>query len=553
MSPLVVPESARAGSGAGPDFSSLRYLVVDDFDGMRTMLRKLLVGCGAKANFVDTASNGEQAIARLKSEKYGVVLCDFNLGTGKNGHQVLEEAKILQLVGPACAWFMVTAEKTSQAVMGAVECQPDGYLVKPITEAILRIRLTKTFAKKEAMREIDTAMAAKNYLGAIELCDQRLAVDKANANDLLRLKCALLQECGELEQAKELCRSILAERDLPWAKAGLAKACYLSGDFETARTLLQEVVDQNRTYLEAYDWLAKALQFMGELGKAETVLENATQLSPNSVARQQTLGDVALKRGNLDNAERAFRKSVALGENSVLKAPEAYLGLAKTYGAKKNPAEAIRILGNMDQHFDSEEVRIKAKAAEGAIYYDNGDLQKAREASQALGKMLNQNSALDTPARLEIAQFMLATGEKDAAVALLQEEVKKDPEDTALLDQIREVFQKADLGGEGDRLVETSRQAAIEMMNSGALLVRDGKYANAVDAMRRAKEAMPFNARVLFNFAHVAIAHMQQTEHASELAAETRRALLEAHRIAPTENRFAQLMQQLHGLSGATE
>ena len=84
-----------------------------------------------------------EAIGLLRNHKYDVVLCDFNLGDGKNGQQLLEEAKITNLIGPACAWIMITAEKTTEAVMGAVEYQPDGYLLKPITAAQLQTRLKK--------------------------------------------------------------------------------------------------------------------------------------------------------------------------------------------------------------------------------------------------------------------------------------------------------------------------------------------------------------------------------------------------------------------------
>lgn len=46
------------------------------------------------AAFVDTVANAEQALNQSKYESYDVMLCDFNLGEGKNGQQILEELRI---------------------------------------------------------------------------------------------------------------------------------------------------------------------------------------------------------------------------------------------------------------------------------------------------------------------------------------------------------------------------------------------------------------------------------------------------------------------------
>ncbi len=105
------------------DFSRQYCLVIDDFQGMRTMLRDMLRELGAQR--VDIAASGGEAVGMLGNHRYDIVLCDYNLGAGRTGQQLLEEAKVRNLVGPACAWIMVTAEKTSDAIMGAVEYQPD--------------------------------------------------------------------------------------------------------------------------------------------------------------------------------------------------------------------------------------------------------------------------------------------------------------------------------------------------------------------------------------------------------------------------------------------
>lgn len=528
-------------------FANKAFLIIDDFHGMRSILRDILRSCRANVKLIDTVSSGVEAIAMLENNKYDVVFCDYNLGQGKNGQQVLEEARHRHLIGPACAWVMVTAEKTNDIVMGASEFQPDAYILKPVNEATLRLRLSKIWARKEAFTEISAKLAHKDYLGAIQLCDQRLGFDKANEVELLKLKTQLLLNCGNTGEARRIFEEVAAERDLPWAKVGLAKLLIQEGDHNGAKTLLESVLEENRAYLEAYDWLANAYQALGMHEQAEQVLERATRMSPNSVARQKVLGDISLKLGKLDNAEKAFKKSVSLGEHSIFKTPDSYFGLAKACSAKDNPKEALRVLENLNKNFDDEAVRLKSLSAEGMVYHQSGDPIAARKVAQQLSKQLEHSpQRMDSAATLEMAQLLLATGEKDAAVGLLQQEVRNNPENSELLDQVKQVFNGAQMGEQGDALVESSRKASLEQMNRGVMLVREGKIEEAITWMREAREAMPNNSRVLFNLAYVLITRLQQMGADEAIAAEAREVLLEANRLAPGEKRFAQLMDTLN-------
>ncbi|HWJ93983.1 MAG TPA: response regulator, partial [Telluria sp.] len=144
------------------DWASKSYLVVDDFAGVRQLLRESLRSLGAKT--IDQATSGGEAMGLLGKIRYDVVLCDYNLGEGKNGQQVLEEARMRNLINPSTVWMMVSAEKSVESVMGAAEHQPDAYLLKPITEAVLITRLNRVSHKKQVFRMIDQAYAEKDYL-----------------------------------------------------------------------------------------------------------------------------------------------------------------------------------------------------------------------------------------------------------------------------------------------------------------------------------------------------------------------------------------------------
>ncbi|WP_410499883.1 response regulator [Chitinibacter sp. S2-10] len=529
------------------NFAKLTFLVIDDFQGMRSLLREMLRENGAST--IDLAMNGLDAIKQLSGRKYDVVLCDYNLGDGKNGQQVLEEAKIKQLISPTCTWIMITAEKSSDWIMGAVEYQPDAYLIKPITGELLLSRLDKIRTKKQAFAEINQAIINKNYLRAIALCDARLAHDTANATELRRIKGQLLLDAGEPAQAAALFEEVLAEREIPWARTGLGKVCFLKGDFEGASQHCQLSIATNRAYLEAYDWLAKAQQQLKQPEQAEATLAEAVKISPNSAQRQKELGTLALQRGDMALAERAFRKSIQVGEHSVQNAPDAYLGFAKVCGATNKADEALKVLATVQKQFSDTEVKLRVKATEGLIYTQTNNLQRASEAAQEVEQLLQQCASMKNEAAgLEAAQLLLSTGRVESAVSLLQNVVKNNHENSTVTGQVQALFSAAGMAEEGERLVNDSRKEAVELMNSGVMLMREGKVEEALNAIRTARNTMPNNPRVLLNFAYVATIYMQRNGVSPSLINEAKTALLEANRIAPGEKRFAQLQEALSAL-----
>ncbi len=532
------------------DWINKHYLLIDDFPNMRTMLRDMLRSLGVR--YVDQVGSGSEAVAALVRTKYDVVLCDYNLGPGRTGQQVLEEAKIRDLVGPASIWLMVSAEKSVESVMGAAEYQPDGYLIKPITEGLLLARLNRIWNKKQVFREIDKAYEAKDYLKAAKLCDERLATDKLHSLDLVRMKAGLLVKSGEPERARAVFQEVLAEREYAWAKTGLAKIHLLNGENEAARMLLQEVITGNPNYLDAYDQLALAQQKLGLLAEAEQVLASAVKLSPNSVLRQKNLGTLALKLGNIEVAEKAFRKSVAVGEHSILRTPDAYLGLARVCGQKNEPKEALQLLSNVQTAFGSEEIRLRAKVTEGLVYHESGDWIRARKSGEEMGRLLAESSSRpDTDTSLDMARLLFAVGVKDAPVALLRELVKNNHDNEQLSEEVQQIFNKARMSEQGAELVSASRQEASEMMDHGVLLWKEGKLSEAVEWMRHARTVMPMNTRILFNCAHIMIAAMQKKGVDPAMAAEAREVLLQVDKLTPNQRRFAQLMEQLASLSPA--
>ncbi len=529
------------------DWASKHYLVVDDFVGIRQLLRESLRNLGAKN--IDQASSGGEAIALIARHRYDVILCDYNLGEGKNGQQVLEEARVRNLLMPSSVWLMVSAEKSVESVMGAAEHQPDAYLIKPITEGVLLTRLNRVWHKKQVFKGIDQAFIDKDYLRAARLCDEQIAVNKVHEIELLRMKAALMVKSGEPDKARAAYEQVLVQREYQWARTGLAKIRLASGEYEQARQIFQTVIAENRYYMDAYDHLAKAYSAMGQAEDACNILERAAKLSPNSVTRQGALGLVSLKLGNMGMAEKAFRKCIAIGEYSVMKSADPYLGLARVCGQKNETKEALALLQQAQKEFSSDQVLLRAKITEGMVYHESGDYRRARKSGDELEVMLQQNPARpDIPTCMEMATLLFAVGVKEAPVELLCYVIRNNHDNTVLLDEVQKVFDKARMSDEGFALIKSSKKEAGDLMNQGVLLWKTGKLPEAVVWMREARRALPNNMRILFNAAQILISHLQQLGYDPVLAAEATEVLLHVDKVMPGQQRFAQLMEQLASL-----
>ncbi|KQQ86564.1 tetratricopeptide repeat-containing response regulator [Massilia sp. Leaf139] len=551
--------SAPAQTKAEPiDWAGKNYLVVDDFIGVRQLLREALRSLGARN--IDQAASGGEAIGLLAKTRYDVVLCDFNLGDGKNGQQVLEEARVRNLLLPSSVWMMVSAEKSVESVMGAAEHQPDAYLVKPITEGVLLTRLNRAWHRKQVFRPIDQAYAEKDYLRAARLCDEQID-HQANGGrlhevELLRMKARLMEKSGEPEKAREAYERVLNQREYQWARAGLAKIRLANGEFEQARQMFQGVIAENRYYIDAYDQLALAYQGMGKLEEACSILERAAKLSPNSVPRQRNLGQICLKLGNVGMAERAFRKCIAIGEYSVRRTPDAYLGLARVCGLKNDPKEAQALLLAAQREFGEAhpDMDLRAKITEGLVWHESGDYRRARKAGDELEALLGaREERPDTATCLEMATLLFAVGVKEAPVELLCYVIRNNHDNAVLLDEVQAIFDKARLTDEGGDLIRASKKEAADLMNQGVLLWKTGKLKEAVEWMRGARAKLPNNQRILFNAAQVLISHMRERGFDEALALEAHEVLIHVDRLQPGQQRFAQLMEQLAALAPKEE
>jgi len=536
-----------------PDLSRTSILIVEDFEGMRAILRDILGRAGASN--IAQAANASSAIALLERQRFDVILCDLHLGHDKSGQDILEEARHRHLLAPQAVWLMVSSETAAEMVTGTVESRPDDYLIKPITETLLYTRLARQMAKKQMLAPIEIAMREHEYLKALRLADDQLEGGRPHAWELKRLKAELAMHSSDYGLAKAIYEEALNQRDLPWARLGLAKIHYNEGRLDDARRELKEITDGNRAYLEAHDWLALTLDKLGDQEGAQNVLQLALTTSPRAPLRQLQLGEVAHRRGDLDTAARAFQNSIDLARKTPLKSTQAYLALSQVHLLQENMDAALKTLTELSVDMrDNPAARLLAQAMQIPVRLKTGERDIAQDLAQQLAEELKAAAQhLPVDAVFNLSVPLLELGEKSTAGALLSSLIGNNHEHPEYLERAQAIYAQAGLESEGRELLEGAARAASDIMNRGVKLSREGKLSEAIELTREARTKMPNNARLLLNHAFLLIAWMERHGRDSALNDEARACIEQARKLKPGEKRPGELLTRLELLGNDFE
>ena len=533
-----------------PDFSKKSFLVVEDYEGMRGILRDILGRAGTTR--IDFAASGGIALSLLEKNRYDAVLCDLHLGQGKNGQQVLEEARLRHLVAPHAVWLMISAEKTSEMVMGSAETRPDDYLVKPITETLLFTRLQRQMEKKKVLAPIEQAMRDHEYLKAMRLVDQLLTQPTPHTWDLKRLKSELALLSGDLNQARVVFEDALSQRDLPWARLGLARILFQDSRLEEARQHLLQVTGGSRSYLDAHDWLARTQESLGDLDGAQETLERALSVSPHVATRQSSLGQVAARRGDLETAARAYRRGIELARSSPYASVEPYLSLASVFLARGESGEAAKVIGRLavDMKSDSN-AQFLARVMEIPIRLNSGDEKAARQLLGELAPSLREDAhRLPPELAFDLAGPLMRLGDRETIDAVFASLLANHHEHPDYANRVRALYAEAGREEEGVKLVEDATRSALEIMDQGVRLSRAGKLDEALALLREARHKIPGNPRLLLNHAYLLIAYMEQRGRDLNLVNEALDCIQTARRLRPLDKRAGELLARLEQVGG---
>lgn len=122
---------------------SLSILIVDDYKKMLRIIRNLLKQLGF--HNVDEATDGAEALYKLRSKNYDLVISDWNMEP-MTGYELLKEVRSDDML-KALPFIMVTAESKTDNVIAAKKAGVNNYIVKPFNAATLKSKLTSVLGE----------------------------------------------------------------------------------------------------------------------------------------------------------------------------------------------------------------------------------------------------------------------------------------------------------------------------------------------------------------------------------------------------------------------
>lgn len=521
-------------------YSQMRCLVVDDMPDIRVALSTMLRVFGVQN--IDVVANGEQAMDACFGNHYHMVICDYNLGPGRDGQQVLEELRFKNRLNNTSIFVMVTAESSREMVLGALEYQPDDYVTKPITQALFRKRLDRIILRHRELYAIKQAMDEKDYAKAELRCAERLADNTSYKSTCLQIQAEMNLRLFNYKKAEKIYKGVLEERPVLWAKLGLGKAQVAQKQYEMAEKNLKEVITEDRRVVEAHDLLADAYIGAGDTVKAQEAMQEAADVSPKSVLRQRRLAELAKLNQDTKACLEACRKVLKTARNSVYESADDYYTLANQLAelskvtevdSDKHVKETFEVLGRLEKrpYYDvSAEVEsnsLKSRSLLNNNKIDEGEayLEKAKTVYES------HKDVIKPEAGLAIAQTLIAKGDKAAAEELMQEIVEKHPENTAISSKVDSLS--------GVPKSKAGRQKVAEMTKSGISLYEQKRYLESIEIFKESINAFPGHIGLNLNLIQAVLAELNTNGEKMGFERLCRNSLDRIASISPDDPQFA--------------
>ena len=459
------------------------------------------------AQQIEMASNAEDALNKCKFDFYDVILCDFNLGPGKNGQQILEELRVRKRLKHTHLFIMITAETAKDVVLGAREYQPDGYIAKPITRTVLEQRLGQLLTQQKTLKPINREIDLENYPKAIRLCHELIDSGTRYKSWCYQTLAKLYTLVGDTSSAERIYRDVLKSRELPWARLGMGQVLNIEEQYKDAKECFESVIQSNPNLVEAYDGMSDSCLGMGQSKQAQEILQAAVSLSPRMVLRQQKLGEICIKNQDMQAAANAFRKAVQFGENSVNESVDHYLELGRCLSElAEDPNnsqsdafanEAIEILHKAVDRFSSdEEACTNSLLIEARIQHQQNNTEQA-EQTLYKAECIIEEDKMPASVGLELARTCYTMGDPDRAEQILLKLSKRFADDPKVLSRIESLMDEPE-GLE-------ARIKAKELNRQGIQEFEKGALQKAIDAFNAALTHTPKHAALNLNLIQVAV------------------------------------------------
>ena len=481
------------------ELDGLSALIIEPHQGMRTSIHNMLNLCGLTR--IEHAGASNQAIKHLSAKPFDLILCEYDLDGGQDGQQLLEDLRHHKIIPLSTMFFMVTAEGNYTKVISAAELTPTDYILKPFTADRLLERIARALEKRSAFMPVYQFMDVGNQRDAIAACVEGMRAFPRYAIDFLRLRAELHMVLGEPAEAEPIYQQLFDAKQIGWARLGVAKTLFMRERYVEAREMLEALVEHNKKFVDAYDWLARTLAAIGEMEASQSILSEAVAVSPHAVRRLRKLGELALETGDTDTAEKVLKQVVSKAKYSEFRDPEDHVKLVQTLVRKGDPVQAAAVIRDLDKSMGGQRNTGACSAISSALVHEyTGNEARLAESLTAALAACKDSQGLSADMKMELARNCLQNNMEQGAADVMRDVMRNAPNNAAITKAMG-VFEKAGRGELAMAIAQESRQAVVELVAAGAARAKEGDYRGAVALMVEAVNKLPDNPQVVFNAA----------------------------------------------------
>lgn len=392
----------------GKPITAFRVLMVEDQQQMRQIIRESLYRLGIRQ--VVMTAHAEDALNAMREGPFDLVLCDYNLGEGADGQQLLETARGNRCVNPLAPWIYITANSLRADVLAAGDYQPDGYVLKPFTDQLLARQIETLAARKQQLAPLLLVVDARDWEKAIAVADEFIQRADATRGEGYKQKAAALMKLGRFEDARACYEQVLGlNSELAWAQLGQAQALRALGRAPQAESLLQQLVQGQPDYAAAYDLLLALAEERGDAAAALDLAKTLAELAPNA-QRKIKLGELAQAAGDPELAVRALESAVTKNRSALQRSHHEGMLLAQALIDKGEVGRGVQVAQDQVKQFpDLPGARALGNALQAQGFQLLGQPDKAAEL-MALAQQGSGMAELPDAHKLLMARSALATG-----------------------------------------------------------------------------------------------------------------------------------------------
>lgn len=117
-------------------------LIADDQANVRTAVVQLLLSCNRTDLNLDQVSNGTEALRKLQSRSYDLVITDTDM-PGMTGAQLVQALRADEKLKSLPVIMMLAIGAGKKDVLGAVALGISGFIIKPFRPDQLQVQIKK--------------------------------------------------------------------------------------------------------------------------------------------------------------------------------------------------------------------------------------------------------------------------------------------------------------------------------------------------------------------------------------------------------------------------